>query len=89
LTKPAPPAYNIEIMADNDIQLDPPSALPGDRATVASQARTRVSYTHLNAFAVIAFLTTLVFIGVLVVQYLNHQFYIDNSMWPSGGSGFP
>ena len=76
-------------MADN-IQLDEPSApLPGERVTVASSARTRVSYTHLNAYAVLAFLTLAIFVGVLVVQYLNDQYYVEQGMWPAGGSGVP
>jgi hypothetical protein len=78
-------------MADDSIQLDaqPAAPLPGEKITVASSARTRVSYAHLTPYAVVAFLTLLVFIGVLTVQYLNHQFYIENNLWPNGISGVP
>jgi hypothetical protein len=75
-------------MADN-IQIDTPVPLPGERMTVASTARTQVSYAHLAAYAVFAFITFLVFCGVLYMQYDTDKNYTESGMWPAGGSGAP
>jgi hypothetical protein len=75
-------------MADN-IQIDAPVSLPGERMTVASSARTQVSYAHLAAYAVFAFITFFVFCGVLYMQYDTDKDYKEANMWPPAGSGVP